>query len=127
MASGFCSVVSGAAKCSCAPGFTLNADAKSCTDNNECANGTANCAAGSQICATAKDGADLARGWFHDSSAWPQIALWGGLLVLISLGGWWVNRRTRRRWLGWVLAAAPFVVTLYFFFQNVNRLLPPGL
>ena len=76
---------------------------------------------------SARDNRDLARGWFHDSSAWPQIALWGGLLVLISLGGWWVNRRTRRRWLGWVLAAAPFVVTLYFFFQNVNRLLPPGL
>ena len=77
--------------------------------------------------ALGKDGADLARGWFHDSAAWPQIGLWGGLLALISLGGWWVGRRSRRRWLGWLVAAAPFVVVLYFFFQNVNRLLPPGL
>lgn len=77
--------------------------------------------------ASDQDRADLARGWFHDRSAWPQIALWGGLLVIISLGGWWVARRTQRRWLGWVVAAAPFIVTLYFFFQNVNRLLPPGL
>ena len=29
--------------------------------------------------------------------------------------------------LGALIASAPFIVVLYFFFQNVNRLLPPGL
>ena len=69
---------------------------------------------------------ELSRGWFHDSGAWPQILLWGALLVSIALGARWTGRRLGRRWLGPVVAAIPFVIVLYFVFQNVNRLLPPG-
>ena len=72
------------------------------------------------------DADDLARGWFHDTGAWPQILLWGALLGAITLGGRWAGRRLGRRWLGVVMAAVPFVVVLYFVFQNINRLLPPG-
>jgi hypothetical protein len=36
-------------------------------------------------------------------------------------------RMLKRRWVGWIVAVAPFTFLLYFFFQNLNRLLPPGL
>ena len=38
-----------------------------------------------------------------------------------------ISRRLRRDWVGLMVGIVPFVVTLYFFFQNVNRLLPPNL
>lgn len=69
----------------------------------------------------------FAQGWFDDPTAWPHVVGWGLVLVAISLGGVWVARRSHRRWLGVLAAAAPFVVCLYFWFQNINRLLPPNL
>jgi sortase A len=33
----------------------------------------------------------------------------------------------KRDWVGLLVGVGPFVITLYFFFQNVNRLLPPNL
>lgn len=67
------------------------------------------------------------RGWFEDEQAWPQIALWGLALTVISLVAYRISRRTRHDSIGFVVGIAPFLVSLYFFFQNVNRLLPPGL
>jgi len=69
----------------------------------------------------------FSEGWFHDSAAWPQIILWGLALAVITTGGWWVARFFKREWAGCLAGAVPFVACLYFFFQNVNRLLPPGL
>jgi sortase A len=69
----------------------------------------------------------LSRGWFDDGTAWWQVGLWGLALALVALGSWFVGRRTRRWWLGPVVAVIPFLVVLYFFYQNVNRLLPPDL
>lgn len=69
----------------------------------------------------------FSQGWFSDSAAWPQVALWGFALVALCLGAYVLARSLQRRWVGWVAPALPFVVLLYFFFQNVNRLLPPGL
>ena len=74
-----------------------------------------------------KDAKDLAAGWFKDSAAWPHIILWGLLLAAIALGARVLGTRLRKRWLISLAAAAPFLVVLYFFFQNINRLLPPGL
>jgi sortase A len=66
-------------------------------------------------------------GWFDDGAAWPPIVLWGLALVAITTGGYRLARRHRRIWLGIVVAFAPFVFALYFWFENINRLLPPGL
>ncbi|MCU0259403.1 MAG: sortase [Ilumatobacteraceae bacterium] len=68
----------------------------------------------------------FARGWFSDPDAWGQIALWGALLTLIAVGAYLLSRRTRHDLVGLAVGIVPFVVVLYFFFQNVNRLLPPG-
>lgn len=69
----------------------------------------------------------FARGWFHDPDANPQIALWGGLLALTSILAYGLSRTTRRDLVGFALGIGPFAVAAFFFFQNVNRLLPPGL
>jgi sortase A len=69
----------------------------------------------------------FAQGWFSDTAAWPHIAAWGFLLVALCVGCYLLARALQRRWVGWIVAVAPFTFLLYFFFQNVNRLLPPGL
>jgi len=66
------------------------------------------------------------RGWFDDPYAWPQVLLWALGCAAIVAGGWWIGRHTRR-WIGWVVIALPFLVPLYFFYENVARLLPPNI
>jgi sortase A len=65
--------------------------------------------------------------WFSDPAAYPHVALWGLLLTSIGLGAWAVSRRAGRNLVGALIGIVPFVVTLYFFFQNLNRLMPPNL
>lgn len=67
------------------------------------------------------------KGWFSDSDAYPHVAGWVLLEVLIVLGAWQVAKRFRNRAIGAAVGVLPFLVTLYFVFQNVNRLLPPNL
>jgi sortase A len=69
----------------------------------------------------------LSHGWFTDSAAWWHVVGWGVLEAAIVIGGWVLAKRTRRRWLGLAVAAVPFLVVLYFVYQNVNRLLPADL
>ncbi len=69
----------------------------------------------------------FAHGWFDDPGAWPQIALWGVALIAVTVGSYLLARRVRRLWVGALAGFVPVVFVLYFFFQNVNRLLPPGL
>ncbi|MEO5724030.1 MAG: sortase [Ilumatobacteraceae bacterium] len=69
----------------------------------------------------------FAGGWFNDASAWPHIVFWLVALIAIAYGSYRLARRTRRIWFGSLVGLAPFVFVLYFFFENVNRLLPPGL
>jgi sortase A len=66
-------------------------------------------------------------GWFSDPTANAQVALWGIILALIGLGSYLLSRRVKRDWVGALVGIVPFVIALYFFFQNVNRLLPPNL
>jgi len=66
-------------------------------------------------------------GWFSDPASIPQALLWGALLAGIAYGIYWLSRKVRRYWVGILAGAAPFVVALYFFYENVNRLLPPNL
>jgi sortase A len=69
----------------------------------------------------------FAHGWFSDDAAFPQVALWGFVLTAVSIGAWLLSRRLRRNWVGALAGIVPFVIALYFFFQNVNRLLPAAL
>ena len=77
--------------------------------------------------AAATDGDAFSEGWFSDEAAFAQVALWGGALSFVALAAYAVSRRARRNWVGASVGVIPFVIVLYFFFQNVNRLLPPGL
>ena len=56
-----------------------------------------------------------------------QVAIWGVALTVISVGAWQLSRAVGRNWIGALAGIVPFVVALYFFFQNVNRLLPAAL
>jgi len=66
-------------------------------------------------------------GWFSDPGANGQVGMWGALLALVGIAAYAISRKFRRDWAGALIGIMPFVVTLYFFFQNVNRLLPPNL
>ncbi|MEA3186138.1 MAG: sortase [Ilumatobacteraceae bacterium] len=69
----------------------------------------------------------FADGWLSDASAIPQTLLWGLLLAAIAYGALRLSRVVRRYWVGLLAAFVPFIVVLYFFYENVNRLLPPNL
>jgi sortase A len=69
----------------------------------------------------------FAEGWFSDPGANGQVALWGLLLAAIGIGSYLLSRKVKRDWVGLLVGIGPFVITLYFFFQNANRLLPPNL
>ena len=73
------------------------------------------------------DGDAFSGSWFDDTAAWPHIAGWGALLSIIAIGAYLISRRTRHYSIGFLTGIVPFTVCLYFFFENVNRLLPPGL
>jgi sortase A len=69
----------------------------------------------------------FAQGWFGDTGAIPQALLWGLVLVAVAVGAWFAGKRANRLWVSFLVGAVPFVVVLYFFFENINRLLPPSL
>jgi sortase A len=69
----------------------------------------------------------FSHGWFSDDAAFAQVAVWGIVVAAIAIGAWLLSRRVRRNWVGALVGIVPFVLALYFFFQNVNRLLPAAL
>jgi len=69
----------------------------------------------------------FSQGWFDDGAAWPHVVFWGGLLIVICLLGYRLAKRYRNLWIGIAAGVLPFLVVLYFFYENVNRLLPPAL
>jgi sortase A len=66
-------------------------------------------------------------GWFSDPSAIPQALIWGIALTAVGIGIYLLSRKVRRYWVGVLAGFLPFIVVLYFFYENVNRLLPPNL
>ena len=66
-------------------------------------------------------------GWFSDGSAWPQVVIWGLICTAVAVAAYFLARSVRRVWVGVLVGCVPFVVALYFFFQNVNRLLPAAI
>jgi sortase A len=82
----------------------------------------------SVVAEPAPEAADaFGRGWFHDRAAFPQIGLWGLALIALAVICRKVSRKTRHDTIGILVTLVPFVIALYFFYQNINRLLPPGL
>ncbi len=79
----------------------------------------------SSIVRTSRDA--LSAGWFSDPAAWPQVLLWGAALLGWSVLCYRLARRRRQTWVGVLVGIGPFVVLLYLWFENVNRLLPPNL
>jgi sortase A len=77
--------------------------------------------------ATAPKPAAFVDGWFSDKTAIPQAIMWGIVLIAVAVAIYWVSRLARRYWVGLLVGFAPFLVVLYFFYENVNRLLPPNL
>jgi len=65
--------------------------------------------------------------WFSDTAAIPHVIGWGLVLAAVAIGAYYVGKASRRLYVCFLVGALPFVVVLYFFFQNVNRFLPPGL
>ncbi len=66
-------------------------------------------------------------GWFSDPAANLQVGLWGVAVGTVALAAYALSRRFRHDLLGLAVGSIPFTLALYFFFQNVNRLLPPNL
>jgi sortase A len=69
----------------------------------------------------------FSHGWFSDGAAWPHVVLWGLVGAAIAVGAYFLARSVRRIWVGVLVGTLPFLVALYFFFQNVNRLLPAAI
>jgi sortase A len=66
-------------------------------------------------------------GWFSDTSAIAPSILWGLALAGVAAGIYLLSRTVRRYWVGVLAGFIPFIVVLYFFYENINRLLPPNL
>ncbi|MEY2415615.1 MAG: sortase, partial [Ilumatobacteraceae bacterium] len=69
----------------------------------------------------------FADGWFSDTSAIAPAILWGLAVAGVGVGIYLLSRKVRRYWVGILVGFVPFFVVLYFFYENVNRLLPPNL
>ena len=69
----------------------------------------------------------FSEGWFSDTAAWPHVIGWGLVLALVAVGAYFAGRAVKRLYVCFLVGFLPFLVVLYFFFENVNRLLPPGL
>ncbi len=61
----------------------------------------------------------------HSTDKTPAI-LWGVFAAAIWVGGWFLGRAWRRV-PAYALAAVPFLVVLFVFFENVARLLPANV
>lgn len=65
--------------------------------------------------------------WFSDTDAFLPVAEWAAACVAVVVGAYLLAKRLRNSWIGLGAAVLPFVVGLYFFYENVNRLLPAAL
>jgi sortase A len=65
-------------------------------------------------------------GWFSDPDAWLPTILWGLLATAVAVGFWFLGRHWKR-WAAYLLGVIPFLFVLYFFYENVARLLPPNI
>jgi sortase A len=76
---------------------------------------------------TSSDDDVFSDGWFSDTTAIPHVLGWGVLLFAIGVGAYFAGRAANRLYVCFLVGVVPFVIVLYFWFENVNRLLPPSL
>lgn len=74
----------------------------------------------------------FAEGWWHDSAAWPHVFGWTLSLLAIVALVFGLRRRFATRFKHTTLVAVgglliPFLICLYFFYENLSRLLPTNL
>jgi sortase A len=69
----------------------------------------------------------LSTGWFDDLGALVDLLLWGAVGVLVVLIVRLASRRVGHRLLFSALGVVPFAVALFFFYENINRVLPAGV
>lgn len=65
--------------------------------------------------------------WFEDTHALPQVGLWAVACAAVAVAAYLLAKRFRNSWIGLAAGTVPFLVALYFFYANVNRLLPAAL
>lgn len=65
--------------------------------------------------------------WFDDRAAIPHVAAWAAVCGAVVIAAYLLARQFKNSWIGIGVGIVPFFVTLYFFYQNVNRLLPAAL
>ena len=76
----------------------------------------------------AAEGAEVFQSsWFDDPDAYPAVALWGLVLILIACAATALSRKVMRNWVGFAAGIVPFAVALYFFFVNISRMMPANL
>jgi sortase A len=68
----------------------------------------------------------LAAGLSGNRASRTPAVLWGSLALAIWAGAWALGRAWRR-WPAYALAAVPFLVVLFVFYENVARLLPANV
>jgi sortase A len=53
--------------------------------------------------------------------------MWGFRLMVVAFIATAISRFARRNWVGALVGILPFTVCLYFFFEDLSRLLPANL
>ena len=113
---------------------TLTSDGTVTSDGSTTSDGSEPASSEPQQDAEPADGADavplddgFSGGWFDDSAAIPHAIAWGLALLAVGVGAYFAGKASNRLYVSFIVGFVPFVVVLYFFFENVNRLLPPGL
>jgi sortase A len=69
---------------------------------------------------------EISAGLSGESVSKRPAVLWGSLAAAIWLGAWLLGRAWKR-WAAYAIAAVPFLLVLFVFYENVARLLPANV
>ena len=67
------------------------------------------------------------QGWFHDRGAIAPVIAWAAICIAVAAGAYQLAKWRRNSIIGIAVGAVPFVIALYFFYENVDRLLPAAI
>lgn len=66
----------------------------------------------------------ISSGLAGEQGSWTGTVGWGAACVAVAAGVLMFGRRRRRRWVTYLVGLVPFLVLLFFFFENLSPLLP---